>query len=506
MGPSSTLEADTLDPSVGAVIHLPARAPVLTLAVHPDLERVGDRAVLAELAHVGELVLSRAQPSFLDSGGASRGPLHDPHVSRAPVRLFARGGDVLVDASEVRGGIVVSGAPLTSQRLVTEAELEEGLTLVLSGAVMLVLRSAALVPPGRARHGLEGDSDEIEEIRAAIDLAGKDAESVLLLGESGTGKELVAHAIHRASGRAERSFVAVNAATLTASTAASELFGHSRGAFTGADGSHGGYFGRADGGTLFLDEIGDMPPDVQPMLLRALESGEVTPVGGRAARRVDVRVIAATDRALGDAVEAGAFRTPLLHRLAAHTIPLAPLRERREDILPLFVRFWRRESPRARGADLPIEVATALIGHGWPGNVRELRNVARAYARKGAEALGPGMLERGEPRTAPSAASGPGPRSIDDAMVVAALRRNHFRIGATARDLGIARNTLYKRMERCAGLRRARDLEEREIREALEAHPGDLEAAAGQLEVSARGLQLRVAELGLGARTVPPGR
>ncbi len=506
MGPSSTLEADTLDPSGRAVLALPARAAVLTIAVHPDLERVGDRAVLADLTHVGELVLSRSQPSFLDSGGASRGPLYDPHVSRAPVRLVAREGEVVIDASEVRGGIGVAGSVVSGQRVVTETELEDGVALTLSGVVMLVLRMATLVPVGRPRHGLEGDSDEIEEIRAAIDLAGKDAESVLLLGESGTGKELVAHAIHRASPRADRSFVAVNAATLTASTAASELFGHSRGAFTGADAAHGGYFGRADGGSLFLDEVGDMPADVQPMLLRALESGEVTPVGGRAARRVDVRVIAATDRALVDAVEAGAFRTPLLHRLAAHTIALAPLRERREDILPLFVRFWRRESARARGSDLPLEVAEALLAHGWPGNVRELRNVARAYARKGADALAPSMLERSEARPAPSAAQAIGPRALDDATLVAALRRNHFRIGATARDLGIARNTLYKRMERCAGLRRARDLDAREIQEALDAHPGDLEAAAGKLEVSARGLQLRLTELGLDLRTVQAPR
>lgn len=495
--PPATLDADTLEPGTRAASSLAPRAPVLTLALHPELARCGDRAVLANLGPNG-IALSRAEPSFLGRDGRSTGPLHDAHVSRAPVRITPHRTGLMLDASEVRGGIEVAGSVVTGRHEISHDALEEGVAIALAGAVLLILRNATTVPASRELHGLVGASDELSEVRAAIDVAARHADPVLLLGESGTGKELVAAAIHRASARAGGPFVSVNAATLAASTAAAELFGHSRGAFTGAEGAHAGYFGRADGGTLFLDEIGDAPPAVQPMLLRALESGEIAPVGGRASRRVDVRVIAATDRDLSRAADDGAFRLPLLHRLATQSIVLAPLRERREDVLPLFVRFLREESPDADAATLPLALARALLDRTWPGNVRELRNAARTLARQGPTALAVSATER-PATTSRAPAVREAPHDVSDEALVAALRRNGFRIGATARDLGIARNTLYRRMEGCEGLRRARDLAADEIRAVAAAHPGDLEALAARLEVSARGLRLRMGELGLDA-------
>jgi two-component system nitrogen regulation response regulator GlnG len=475
---------------------------VLTIGVHPDLRRVGDRAILVGLGPEGAVV-SRAEPSFLDAHGRTTGPLHDRHVSRAPLRIVPDGRAVHVDASAVRNGVEIDGETVLGVRRLAPQELDRGVVLVLSGTVLLVLRSGATVR-SPASHGLAGASDEITAVRRALELAAGHADPVLLLGETGTGKELVASALHAASPRASRPFVAVNVSTLTPSTAAAELFGHSRGAFTGADGAHEGYFGRADGGTLFLDEIGDLPPLVQPMLLRALESGEITPVGGRTTRRVDVRVVAATDRDLASAAAAGSFRLPLLHRLSGHVIALPPLSVRKEDLLPLFVRFLLEERPDADAACLPMELARQLLARPWPGNVRELRNAARAVARGGTAAIPTFEPERQAARaTAPGGASArdlsedAGARDLSDEAIVAALRRHAFRIGATAEALGIARNTLYKRMERCEGLRRARDLDAPEIRAACAIAPHDLESVAARLEVSARGLRLRMRELGI---------
>jgi two-component system nitrogen regulation response regulator GlnG len=364
---------------------------------------------------------------------------------------------------------------------------------------VLVLRLSAATRRSRSDHGLVGASDAVDRIRTAIEVAATHSDPVLLLGRSGTGKELVAEAIHRASARASKPFVAVNMATLAASTAAAELFGHSRGAFTGAEGAHGGAFGRADGGTLFLDEIGDTPPAVQPMLLRAIESGETAPVGGRGAQRVDVRIVAATDQDLDDATRE--FRRPLLHRLAVHTISLAPLSERREDVLPLFVRFLQAERPGADASVLPFELARELIERPWLGNVRELRNAARTLSRGGADALAP--RARSEPPPDERPVSAKPAREITDDELARALARNGYRLSATARELGIARNTLNKRIEQTDALRRGVDLDPDEIRAAWQTHAGDLETTAATLRVSVRALVLRARELGIALVDAP---
>ena len=198
--------------------------------------------------------------------------------------------------------------------------------------------------------------------------------SVLITGESGTGKELVARAIHRASPRCDAAMIAVNAAAIPRELLESELFGHERGAFTGAVETRAGRFREASGGTLFLDEIGDMPLSLQAKMLRVLQSGEVTSVGGRFSEQVDVRVVAATHRDLDLEVQAGRFREDLLYRLRVVPIHLPPLRERAEDIPVLAAHFVERYA--GEYADAPIvlteEALHRLMDHLWPGNVREL--------------------------------------------------------------------------------------------------------------------------------------
>jgi DNA-binding NtrC family response regulator len=201
--------------------------------------------------------------------------------------------------------------------------------------------------------------------------------NILIQGESGTGKELVARAIHDHSPRRAGPFVSLNCGAMSEGVLESELFGHARGAFTGAVARHHGVFKRADGGTLFLDEVGEMPLGMQTRFLRALETGEFTPVGGAETLRGDIRLVAASNRDLGREVEAGRFRQDLYYRLRVVVIPLPPLRELREDVAALAESFLAQENARlklgVRGFARPA--LQALEGHAWPGNVRELRNL-----------------------------------------------------------------------------------------------------------------------------------
>ncbi|MFN8011691.1 MAG: sigma 54-interacting transcriptional regulator [Holophagaceae bacterium] len=206
--------------------------------------------------------------------------------------------------------------------------------------------------------------------------------TVLLTGETGTGKEKVAQTLHHLSPRRDKPFIKVNCGALPASLIESELFGHVKGAFTGATAARKGRFELADGGTLFLDEIGELPLDLQPRLLRALQEGEIDPVGAERPRRVDVRVLAATNRDLAEEVEAGRFRKDLYYRLNVFPIHLPPLRERPQDIRPLAEAFLERFGRQNRRPPLrlPKEVLRRLEGYAWPGNARELFNVLERAA------------------------------------------------------------------------------------------------------------------------------
>ena len=244
--------------------------------------------------------------------------------------------------------------------------------------------------PGAER--LVGRSTALLEIFKRVGKVAVRNVPVLVTGESGTGKELVARAIHSASPRSEEPFVTVNAAAIPSELLESELFGHERGAFTGAISSRLGRFREASGGTLFLDEIGDMPIDLQAKLLRVLQNGEVVPVGGRDPVYVDVRIITATHRNLDEAVASGRFREDLLYRLRVVPIDIPPLRDRREDIRTLGEYFTHRYS--ADLAEQPTEIAEATLdfleNHDWPGNVRELENaIKRALVLTSANILSP---------------------------------------------------------------------------------------------------------------------
>jgi two-component system response regulator HydG len=245
---------------------------------------------------------------------------------------------------------------------------------------------------GGAPEGLVGSSAPMREVVRMIEAVAYSATTVLVTGESGTGKELVARALHARSPRKNHPFVALNCGALTETLLESELFGHVKGAFTGAQRDQRGLFDAADGGTIFLDEIGDIPMATQVRLLRVLQEGEIKRVGSAESIRVDVRVIAATHRDLPRLVKAGKFREDLFYRLNVINVPLPPLRERVEDVPLLAHHFLRRYADRLgkKVRTLTPEAVELLCGYRWPGNVRELENaIERAVVLCRSDALTP---------------------------------------------------------------------------------------------------------------------
>ena len=309
----------------------------------------------------------------------------------------------------------------------------------------------------RASHDFTDIIGQGEAIRRALHdvdtVAATDA-AVLLTGETGTGKELVARAIHDRSPRFRRSFVRVNCAAIPMTLVESELFGHERGAFTGADSARAGRFEVADGGTIFLDEVGELPIDVQPKLLRVLQEREFERLGAATTRRVNVRVIAATNRDLAAMVAAGDFREDLFYRLNVFPIRLPPLRERRED-LPMLVRHFvdKHARPLRRTiATIPAVTMAALTAWDWPGNVRELENVIERAVILAKDGVLRAPSFAGAPPARPKAGPAPGRLSdVERDAILQALRAAGGVIagpeGAAAR-LGLRRTTLQSRMRK----------------------------------------------------------
>jgi len=468
----------------------------VTVLWHSELRRIG-ASVYLHNTEAGQSGLSRTQPHFDDGL-----PLDHLGASRSPVRILLRGDGVQVLAGKAGTVISINGVPARDLARVDTEALVAGFVLGLGRRGPLLHVQAGLRTPAEQDFGFVGGSQHLAQVRADMSRLGPLPFPVLIRGETGTGKELVAAGLHQAGGRAGH-YVAINLAALPPSMAASQLFGHARGAFTGADRAAGGYFGDAEGGTLLLDEIGAAPPDLQAQLLRALESGEVQPVGARP-RKVNVRVLAATDEDLELAIAEGRFRRPLLHRVAHGRIHLLPLRRRPCDIAAQFAHFAQGTARTLHGMALPPDWLQRkdmqrLLRHPWPGNTRELRGVAeQCAATSGAAARCrlptfdlPAPPEPDAVQQAPLPPQLPG----DDQRLLQCLQDNSWRMKPTAAQLGIGRNTLKRRMV-ALGIPRAAELSADTIQSAL-ASQGSLAAAAWSLRVSERGLAAQMRALGL---------
>jgi len=300
---------------------------------------------------------------------------------------------------------------------------------------------------------LIGKSRSLEAVLEQVELVAPTDSTVLIQGETGTGKELIARAVHNVSPRCGRPFVKLNCAAIPQALLESELFGHERGAFTGAIAQKVGRFELADKGTLFLDEVGDIPLELQPKLLRVLQEQEFERLGGTRTHQVDVRLVAATNRDLSDMVKRSKFRSDLYYRLNVFPISLPPLRERREDIPALashFVEIYSRRMGKQID-ELSLETMSALISHQWPGNIRELQNfIERSVILSVGPVLSPPLAQLKDS----SAAASMGAVTLEEAErdhILKTLEHTKWVVagpnGAAAR-LGIKRSTLYFRMQK----------------------------------------------------------
>ncbi len=420
-------------------------------------------ALLSEkTAAAGTVVLTSLHGSLVTLGRAGRPP--DVSLAARAQALRATVGperlpDGIAGAWPIRHGDEVTGVlaarwselpPTDEAAALMQAAAAAMATVV--GLARVARLSAVAAAQRKADEDLIGSSGAMARVRAAIDRAAPSPFPVLIEGESGAGKELVARAIHARSDRRARRFAALNCAALADDLIEAELFGHARGAFTGAIAERAGLFEEADGGTLFLDEVGELSPRAQAKLLRAIQEGEIRRVGETRPRKVDARIVAATNRSLEAAAAAGHFRTDLRFRIDVIRIDVPPLRGRPEDIAELAAHFWQQAAARVGSrATLGREVLAALSRYEWPGNVRELQNAMAAVAvsapRRGT--LGVAALPAGIGRV-----DGDGltldeaRRQFDAGFVRGALARAGGSRSRAASELGLSRQGLAKLMER----------------------------------------------------------
>ena len=328
---------------------------------------------------------------------------------------------------------------------------------------------AAGAKGGTSYEGLVGNDGSMRSLAEIIERVAPSSAAVAIFGESGTGKELVARAVHNRSTRAEKAFIPVNCAAISKELIESELFGHEKGAFTGAEKTHRGAFEEADGGTLFLDEIGELPLELQAKLLRALESGEIKRVGAARPMNVDVRIVAATNRDLMEEARKGRFREDLYYRLCVVPLNLPPLRSRKADVPLLAAHFMKLFTPKGQSVTLSQDALSKLVAHHWPGNVRELRNVLhRALLMRRGHAVEAGditfqantsqalpPMDVKAPMAAPVAGQiyVPGRtleehlQALEKEIVLQALKHHGHSKEKVGRELGVGRSTIFKRLK-----------------------------------------------------------
>ena len=442
------------------------------------------RSILARTMESGETVLTdnaSEDESFMDSQSIPElklrsvlcAPLilHDETIGALYVDHRFRKGEfsaedrALLDEFRDTAAIAIGNARLFEENEVQRKRLQElnqrlEREVADQNAEMLSYRRSlrALKPRSKYKYQYSeiiGDSPAIREVFSLLDRIIATTFPVLIHGESGTGKELVARAIHMYGPRKTKTFLSENCAAVPESLFESELFGHMRGAFTGADRTREGLFQRADKGTLFLDEVAELSPAMQTKLLRAVQEGEVRKVGSTHVDRVDVRLIAATNRDLQKAVADGSFREDLYYRLNVVGVRLPPLRERREDIQQLLEHFLKTACAEAGVGTKKFSAGAlkALTGHTWPGNIRELQNEVRRLVALADDVIGPELLDHLRhaarvPVKSGGGLAGQSLRDIERQAIIETLALTGGNKAETAKRLGISRRALYDKISK----------------------------------------------------------
>lgn len=486
-----------------------ADASILSFGIvwHPDFRRIGAIAPV-HFDRLGTAELSRSSPNFDDHDS----PLLDQHISRSPIVLERKGAaDFVFIPSPSKMSVEINGRPLDRPMQFNMHEIGNEIIISLGNTVILSLFRSQIRTIGSrrtSRTGLLGISQLMAQVRDSIDRVARSRLPVLILGETGTGKELAAQALHSSSDRAGNIMISANMAAITPSLAAAQLFGARKGAFTGAVESSAGLFLEADGGTLFLDEIGDAPEEVQSMLLRALETRQISAVGEGRSRDIDVRVIAASDKQI-DANDGDiSFNQALLQRLAGARIEMPPLRLRRIDIGILIRHFLQDPSdalPQVSAAGLPVIEVHRMALRPWPGNVRELFNAVRRL-RLG-EPIATAMPATGFRPTGQDARYSEGqtlassrtryrdPLEVSDHELLQALNRCNWVIKDAARVLNVSRTSLYELMERSEAVNSVENVSDERIMFTIDSVDGGLDEWARELRVGRDALRKRVAQL-----------
>ena len=530
---SRVTQDTTVIPENGTSANAGAYRPAgLTVLYHPQLARIGSSARFLYLADGRDYEVTRGAPAFRRPGEPRGRPLGISQVSRSPLIFSAASGDgVRLRFDPTRMRLEACGRQVrTPETQWSAEEIGNGVTLVVNGTVVLLLHPVGPIPETVGPDlGLVGESPAMGELRRLIRAVAATDHPVLLSGESGVGKELVAAAIHRLSPRGAGPFRAVNLAALNPELAASELFGHERGAFSGATSAQPGLFRTADRGTLLLDELGDAPFAVQTALLRALETRTIRPVGSSRTVPVNVRLLGATDVDLALAASRGQVKSALIERVAGVTIEVPALRTRRQDIPLLLLHFLRSSltpdaQSRLLSTDtdwdpwLPASVVEELVRYDWPRNVRELRNVATELALlsgrrpfeapKKVRAIQMAVSSTAEAERASSAALSAQtpararperythPDAVTRERLEEALTAHGYAPSATARALGLSQQGVYRALKR-HGIRTAASLGHEELARELKAVGGDLDALSHRMRISKRALKVRRKELGL---------
>ncbi len=511
------------------------RRYALTIAYQHDWKRIGATAYLDSLSQGVPFNVSRQEPQFAIPYSHQSYQLEERYVSRKPISIQLLNGRLLITPHPEGTEVRIDGMVIRAPHYVFEEQLKTGVVMELGKRVILVLHSLSPDRNSPHMHRMLGVSDEIENVRRAVDRVADLNVPVLIRGETGTGKELVASALHNASPRCTRPMLAVNVGAIPDTLAISELFGAKKGSFTGATKDKPGYFSQANNSTLFLDEIGDASDEVQVALLRALEIGEVRPVGGTETLKVDVRLIAATDADLESKMKTQNFRNPLLHRLAGFEIRLPRLTRRKADIGLLLAEFLRFEFDAiaeqrhyqeldANDENLWYQFFRYALDFPWPGNIRQMRNIARQVAIHNRlasfssipsyiEAMllehpignGNGVLpadaveEESADPVAEDVEEGPlrrrKPSTITEEELMEALERQRWDLKNTAADLHISRAALYKMIEANSNIRKAGDISVDELTRSYRRCDGDLDSMVEELKVSKAALKRRIKEL-----------